>query len=268
MVISTFAGFAFGIAAIVISIMMEGSLSDFFNIAALFIVVGGTFASTMIAYPAKELKKIMTLVKFVVTKDNVNIQEDIETIIKLANLARKEGLLALEDAIGDMEDPFMKNGVLLILDGTDPELIKSVLETEIFYMQERHAGARKIFESMAGYAPAYGMIGTLIGLINMLVNLNDSAALGPAMAVALVTTFYGVILANLIFTPMANQLALRSEREQLQKEIIIEGILSIQDGENPRVIKDKLMAFISKGEVLEENPKSQAPQKDEEPVNE
>jgi chemotaxis protein MotA len=267
LVISTLAGFAFGIAAIVISIMMEGNLSNFFNIASIFIVLGGTIASTMISYPAKELKKIFALTKFVITKDKVDIKEDIETIIKLANLARKEGLLALEDAIGDMKDPFMKNGILLILDGTDPELIKSVLETEIFFMEERHTGARKIFESMASYAPAYGMIGTLIGLINMLVNLNDSDALGPAMAIALVTTFYGVILANLVFTPMANQLALRSKREQLQKEIIIEGILSIQDGENPRVIKDKLMAFISKEEAGEE-PEKDTAQKNEELAHE
>lgn len=267
MVISTAAGFAFGIAAIVISVMMGGDISNFFNIPSFFIVIGGTIASTMISFPMKELKKIFTLTKFVLTQDRVDIKKDIDTIIKMANLARKEGLLALEDAIGDMEDPFMKNGILLILDGTDPELIKSVLETEIFFMEERHAGGRKIFEAMASYAPAYGMIGTLIGLINMLVNLNDSEMLGPSMAIALVTTFYGVILANLVFTPMANQLALRSKREQLQKEIIIEGVLSVQDGENPRVIRDKLMAFISNGEASE-LAAGGAPQKQEEMVHE
>ncbi len=267
MVISTLAGFAFGIAAVIISIVLNGDLSDFFNIPSIFIVVGGTIASTMISFPMSELKKIGVLIKFAITKDKVDIQKDIDMIIKMANLARKEGLLALEDAVGDMEDPFMKNGILLILDGTDPELIKSVLETEMFFMEERHAGGRKIFEAMASFAPAYGMIGTLIGLINMLVNLNDSEALGPAMAIALVTTFYGVLLANFIFTPMANQLAHRSKHEQLQKEIIIEGVLSIQDGENPRVIKDKLMAFISNGEasVLSGNG---APQKQEEMAHE
>jgi chemotaxis protein MotA len=215
----------------------------------------------------KELKKIGTLIKFAITKDTIDIQKDIDMIIKMANLARKEGLLALEDAVGDMEDPFLKNGILLILDGTDPELIKSVLETDIFFMEERHAGGRKIFEAMAAYAPAYGMIGTLIGLINMLVNLNDSDTLGPSMAVALVTTFYGVLLANFIFTPIASQLALRSKHEQLQKEIIIEGVLSIQDGENPRVIKDKLAAFISNGEASELSAKG-APQRQEETVSE
>lgn len=250
MVISTIAGFALGISAIVISIVLGGDISNFLNVQSVFIVVGGTIAATMISFPMEELKKIPTLIKFVLMKDNVDIQKDIDSIIKMANLARKEGLLALEDAIGDMEDPFMKNGVLLILDGTDPELIKSVLETEIFFMEERHTGAKKIFETLATFAPSFGMIGTLIGLINMLVNLNDSEKLGPSMAVAMITTFYGVLLANLIFTPMANRLAHRSKHEQLQKEIIVEGILSIQDGENPRVIKDKLMAFISNKEVI------------------
>jgi chemotaxis protein MotA len=265
MMISTVAGFAAGIVAIVVSIMIDGRIQDFYNLPSIMIVFGGTIASTMVTFPMSELKKIPTLLKYALSKDKVDIKSDIDEIIRMANVARRDGLLALENLLDEMENPFMKNGVMLIMDGTDPETIKSVLETEINFMEERHADGKKIFEAMASYAPAYGMIGTLIGLINMLVSLDDAAKLGPAMAVALVTTFYGVILANLVFTPLANQLAIRSKREQLQKDIIIEGILSIQDGENPRVIRDKLAAFVSNQEADKIEVKTN---KKEETVNE
>ena len=265
MMVSTVAGFAAGIVAIVVSVLLGGNLSSFFNIPSVMIVFGGTIASTMITFPMSEVKKIPTLLKYALSKDKVDIQKNIDDIIRLANVARRDGLLALENVIDEMESPFMKNGIMMIMDGTDPEIIKTVLETEIYFMGERHGDGKKIFEAMASYAPAYGMIGTLIGLINMLVSLSDPDALGPAMAVALITTFYGVVLANMVFTPLANQLALRSKREQLQKEIVIEGILSIQDGENPRVIRDKLAAFISNQEAEKITVKSN---KKEETANE
>lgn len=242
-------GLAITIVCIVVSIVIDGNINDFFNIPSIFIVVGGTIGATITAFPMKDLKKVIPLIKLTLKKDEVNIVKDIDAIIDMANIARKDGLLSLEESIENMDNPFLKNGVMLILDGTDPELVKNVMETEIYFMDERHSDAIKIFETMSSLAPAFGMIGTLIGLINMLVALSDPDSLGPAMSVALITTFYGVVLANAIFNPLANKLKLRSKNEQIQKDIIIEGILSIQDGENPRIIRDKLNAFVSKSSL-------------------
>jgi len=182
----------------------------------------------------------------------VDLNEDIELIISIANIARREGLLALEDAVAEMDNPFLKKGIMLIVDGADAELIKNILETEIYFIQTRHNQGQAVINSMAQYAPAYGMIGTLIGLIIMLQSLDDINSLGPAMATALITTFYGVILANLIFTPISKKLKEKSEAEALQKELYIEGLLSIQNGENPRIIRDKLTSFIARKELRKE----------------
>jgi chemotaxis protein MotA len=157
-----------------------------------------------------------------------------------------------------MDDPFMKKGIMLIIDGSDPELVKSVMETEIGYMAARHNQTIAVFNQMAAFAPAFGMCGTVIGLVNMLRDLDDVDALGPNMALALVTTFYGVILANLVFTPFARKLGARSSVELLRKEIVLEGILSIQDGENPRIIKEKLNAFLPASQVAASKAKEAA----------
>jgi len=246
---TTVVGFGAGIACIVISILMSGDLGAFFDPASIFIVVGGTIASTIISYPGKMLKSLVTIYSLAFKKQSIDLNEDIELIIKIANIARREGLLALEDAVNDVDNPFLQKGIMLIVDGADGELVKSILETEISFIQERHTQGQNIINSMAAYAPAYGMIGTLIGLILMLENLDDVASLGPQMAVPLVTTFYGVILANLVFTPISKKLQVMSNNEALQKELYMEGLLSIQDGENPRIIKDKLSAFISRQDI-------------------
>lgn len=245
-------GIIFGFACIVASIILGGAqISSFIDVQSIFIVVGGMLGATMATYPLSDLKRIPKLLGLAIKKDQVDVREGIDKIIELAELARREGLLALENQTGEISDPFMKNGIMLILDGSDPELVKNVMETEVYFMADRHTSGAAIFNSMSAYCPAFGMVGTLIGLIKMLLTLEDSSTLGPNMAVALVTTFYGVIFANLIFTPIAKQLMIKSEKEQLRKNIIIEGILSIQDGENPRVIRDKLMAFVSQGEAQE-----------------
>jgi chemotaxis protein MotA len=225
---------------------MEADILTYINGPSIFITVGGTFGALVASTPMEDLKKLFPLVMLSMRKSEIDLNQQIEDIVDMANIARRNGLLALEDRINGMEDPFMKNGVMLILDGTDPELVKNVMETEVYFIDERHSRNAAIFDRGSALSPAFGMIGTLIGLINMLQQLDDSAALGPAMAVALITTFYGVLMANVIFNPIANHLRLKSMDEQVQKNIIIEGILSIQDGENPRVIRDKLKAFISK----------------------
>ena len=160
-------------------------------------------------------------------------------------MARKEGLLALEEAANDIEDDFMKKGVMLVVDGTDPELVRGIMETSLSCMEERHKKVIAFWEKWAELGPAWGMIGTLIGLVNMLQNLEDASTIGPAMAVALLTTLYGSLIANWLCNPTASKLKVNNEREVAIKEMIVEGLLSIQAGENPRVIEEKLKSFLT-----------------------
>ena len=169
----------------------------------------------------------------------------INNIIDLSNVARKEGLLSLEEAAGDLEDEFLKKGILLIVDGTDPELVRAIMETELVSMDSRHKAIIGFWESVAAMGPAWGMIGTLVGLVNMLNNMSDPDSIGPNMATALITTLYGSLLANWICAPVTGKLKTHNEMEMMQKEIMIEGLLSIQAGENPRVIEEKLKSFMS-----------------------
>ncbi len=249
---TTLAGIVSGIVCIVISILFNGSIDSFVNLPSIFTVFGGTIAATFVAYHGKALKSLKTVCSNAFKKNNMDLNKDIELIINIANIARREGLLALENAMEDLDNPFLKKGIMLMIDGADAELIKNVLETEIYFMQDRHSQGQAIINSMASYAPAFGMIGTLIGLINMLKSLDDYSSLGPGMALALVTTFYGVLLANLIFNPIAKKLKAQSDREVQQKELYIEGLMSIQNGENPRIIKDKLTSFIARSEIRKE----------------
>ncbi len=248
---TTIIGLVAGVAFIVVSILIsEGaSLMSFLDGPSVLITLGGTIASTIVAYPAKSLKSLWPTVRTSFQINKADLYSDIETIIGIANTARREGLLALENSLSKISDPFMKKGIMLIVDGTDPEFVKTVMEAEIYFVQERHGQSQAILDSMAAYAPAYGMIGTLIGLINMLKNLTNTDALGPSMAVALVTTFYGVILANLVFNPMSKKLKVMTAQEAKRKELLLEGLLSIQAGENPRVIQKRLYSFLSRTEI-------------------
>ena len=209
------------------------------------ITLGGTIASTLIAYPLDAITSIFKVSRNLFVTSDEDPNDIIDKIIELANIARREGLLALEEAVQHEDDAFLQKGILLIVDGTDPELVKNILETELNFLEERHKQGQGIFTTMGAFAPAYGMIGTLIGLINMLKTLDKPDTIGPSMSTALVTTFYGSLLANLFFLPTAEKLKYRSNQEILYKEIILEGILSIQAGENPRIIEEKLKAFLS-----------------------
>ena len=268
--VTTITGLLAGVACILISIFINGQIGSFIDLASVLIVVGGTVASTIISYPGKMLKSLTLIYKNAFQRKQFDLYHDIDMIIDIANIARREGLLALESAVEEMDNPFLKKGVMLIVDGGDPELVKSIMEAEIYFIQERHAQGQSIIDSMASYAPAYGMIGTLIGLINMLKNLQDSSTLGPAMAVALITTFYGIILANLLFIPVSKKLKVHTAAEIRQKELLLEGLLSIQDGENPRIIRDKLNAFLSHKELrkMEIRNASMKPETEEIPSHE
>lgn len=251
MEITTIAGIIIGFICICISIFLGGSLTAFIHIPSMFIVFGGTIAATIVAYPTKMLKSLPTVFKKAFKKKEFDLNKDIDLIINIANIARREGLLALEDAIGDIDSPFLKKGIMLIVDGADAELIKNILETEIYFEQERHGQGQAMVNSMSSYAPAFGMVGTLIGLINMLKSLESPDTLGLGMSTALITTLYGTLLANLVFNPIAKKLKTQSDNESLQKNLLMEGLLSIQDGENSRIIKDKLTSFIAQRDTLD-----------------
>lgn len=242
--IATILGVIVGIGFVTWGIMTDGSIADFWDFASILIVFGGTIAATLVAYPLGSVLEAVKIAGKAFRTHEVDPHEIIVQINTLANVARKEGLLALEEISEDIGEEFLKKGVMLIVDGTDPELVRNLLETELSFIEERHAKGQSIFETMGSIAPAFGMIGTLIGLINMLKKLDDPGSIGPSMAVALITTFYGSLLANLIFIPIANKLKLKSKEEILRKEIMVEGLLSIQAGENPRIIEEKLKAFL------------------------
>jgi len=209
------------------------------------IVAGGTLAATLISYPLKNVVGVFGVLKKAFFNKMQDPTEIINILVRFAEKARREGLLALEMDAEEIDDKFLQKGIQLVVDGTDPELVKSILETELVFLEERHRAGRAIFETMGQLSPAFGMIGTLIGLIQMLGSLNDPGAIGPGMATALITTFYGSLMANLIFNPIAEKLRVRTAEEVLLREVMIEGILSIQAGENPRIVEEKMKVFLA-----------------------
>lgn len=243
-------GFGGGVVIIVLSLFISaewriGDVKVFWNAPSVLITIGGAIMATFIG---NKFESIMSAVKAtgVIFKPPVlDPTGAIDKIVSLANTARKEGVLALEDSTEVMDDQFLKKGIMLIVDGTDPELVKGIMETELAYIDERHGDNASVYEFLASQGPAWGMIGTLIGLILMLLKMDDPAALGPNMAVALITTFYGSMMANFLCTPIANKMKSISKEEVLLKTVLIEGMLSIQAGENPRIIEEKLKSFLS-----------------------
>lgn len=242
--IATILGLVFGFGFVIWGIMISGELSSYIHMSSLVIVLGGTLAATILSYPLKTMATLGKVFQKAFLHKEISVNGIIEEIINLANIARKEGLLSLEEYGAKLDDDFLKKGINLIVDGTDPELVRNILETELTFLIERHGQGQGLLQTMGTYSPAFGMIGTLIGLINMLKYLDDPSTIGPNMSVALVTTFYGALFANLIFLPLAQKLKIKSQSEILVKELMIEGLLSIQAGENPRIIEEKLKTFI------------------------
>lgn len=243
--IATIGGIILGFGLVVWGILSGGSsLGDFIDPGSVVIVIGGSIAAFAVSYPIAALLGFGKIAGNAFSTGSINVGEIIGKVIDLANVARREGLLALEEAVSDIQDEFLQKGVMLIVDGTDPELVKNILETEIDNLGDRHETNRNMFANLGSLFPAFGMVGTLIGLVAMLGNLSDPSSIGPSMAVALLTTFYGSLFANLIFNPMATKLEGKSKDEVLVKQVMIEGLLSIQAGENPRIIEEKLKAFL------------------------
>ncbi len=223
---------------------------SFVDPSSFFIVIGGLIAAMLVSFSLKELKHMGRVIREAFRNEDYDIHGLIRTFIKLSEKARREGLLALEAEVEDIEDPFIRKGVLLAVDGIEPDVMTDIMEAEIIALEERHRKGRSLLDKAGEYAPAWGMIGTLIGLVLMLKNLNDPSTLGPNMAIALLTTLYGSLLANLVFIPMASKLAMRTENEVFMKQIIIEAVVGIQSGQNPRILEEKLKVFMSHDDLM------------------
>lgn len=249
--ISTLIGIIVGFGMLIFGILSSSGWDpsvigeSFIDPPSVFITIGGSLSSVLTAAKLPDFITGLSSIRLPFQNKVSDPGETIRSIIELSNVGRREGLLALEEAANNIEDDFLKKGIMLVVDGTDPELVRGILETDLVCLEGRHAKVISFWEKWAEMGPAWGMIGTLVGLVNMLKNLEDASTIGPNMAVALLTTLYGSLIANWLCTPVANKLKTNNENEVMMKEITIEGLLSIQAGENPRVIEEKLKSFLS-----------------------
>jgi len=242
--IATFVGTIATFILLVASILMCTSLSAFMDVPSVLIVLGGTVCATMINYPLPDVIRSIKIAQKAFFSKTLTVGEIIANFVNYASKARKEGILALESTIPEIQDDFLKKGLQLTIDGLEPQSITDIMETEIAWIEDRHRLGAEIFQTMGTFAPAFGMIGTLIGLVAMLQSMNDPSTIGPSMAVALITTFYGAVLANVLFLPISGKLKTRSKEETLIKEMILQGIISLSKGDNPRIIEQKLHSFL------------------------
>ncbi|MGL6194015.1 MAG: motility protein A [Thermoguttaceae bacterium] len=241
----TVLGLSFTTALLILSILLApgAKLSAFVDYPSIVMVLFGSASTILIAFPFKQIMKFVGVIKKTVFNKEVDVTIVIEQIVALAESARREGLLSLENHMEEINDPFLKLGVRMAIDGMGADIVESIMRTEIDAVAGRHEGGKALLDAYAKYCPAFGMIGTLVGLIIMLGNMNPDT-IGTGMAVALLTTLYGAIAANAVFLPLGDKLAFYSGRELLRMEITVRGVIAIQAGENPRVIKQKLMTFV------------------------
>jgi chemotaxis protein MotA len=242
--ISTFIGLFMGIGLVLWAMLSKGTVAMFLDPPSVAIVVGGTIATAMISFPLKQLLSIARVVRnafFTKPADPIALIKD---LVKYAEVARRDGILSLEGMTRDSDNTFLVGGIQMAVDGSDPELIEQVLVSEVESVADRHASGKALLDNMAKFAPAFGMIGTLVGLVLMLAQMDNPDAIGPGMAVALLTTLYGSMLANMVFMPLGDKLALRSNEEILLMTIATRGVMSIQSGDNPRIVEQKLKIFL------------------------
>ena len=243
--ITTLIGIVVSFGLVMISILMGGDGSWFLNGPSLMIVCGGTMGATLLAYPLSEVMGVFGVVKNVFMQKSQATSELIPLISGFAKKARQEGILSFESQLSEIEDEFLVKGIQMAIDGMESSAIEEVMSTEIMYLEERHKLGSEIFTTMGAFAPAVGMLGTIIGLVQMLMQMEDPSTIGAPMAVALLTTFYGTLLANLLFIPVSGKLKTRSKQEVLVKQMVLEGVISIQSGDNHRVVEQKLKAFVA-----------------------
>lgn len=234
-----------GASVIVLGVMTSGgSLGGIIDIPSLFITIGGSFASIFFVAPLKQVLGIFGILGRCFKTYDYGEKNLIQNMVALSEKARREGILALEEGLDDLDDPFMKSGLRMVVDGTDGNVIRAILENEMSQMEARHMAGINLVNQWAGFGPGFGMMGTVIGLIGMLRNLEDKSSLGPNMAVALITTLYGSMLANWLFGPMAQKLISQNDAEMASREMVLEGVLSIQAGDNPRILAMKLLTYL------------------------
>lgn len=244
--LATIIGIFGGLALIVVAIAQrQGSVEIFINVPSLFITFGGTIAAILVHYPIRQVFRVIKISSKVLVGREEDPTHLIEKLIWLTRLARREGVLVLERETGKIENPFLRRAIQLVADGATQERLKTELNTEIAFMRKRHRVGQEIFTALGTYSPAFGMLGTIVGLILMLVNIQDQSQIAAGMAVALLTTFYGVLSSYLIFLPMAGKLKQRCDEETFIKQVVIEGALSLQSGENPTVMEERLKAYLA-----------------------
>lgn len=246
---ATAIGIAAAICGLLLGALLEGSsVVAFVSLPAALIVLGGTFGATLASSSLETMRQVPDLYRLAMSAEKPDFSARVELLVSFANRARREGLLALEDEINDLDDDFTRKAMQLVVDGTEPDLILQVLENEIDGTSARHSAGRALFEKAGGFAPTMGIIGTVMGLVHVLESLDKPETLGPAISGAFIATFYGVASANVVFLPIANKLLQITQAETALRELTIEGVLAIQAGDNPRVVADKLLAFVPPAE--------------------
>lgn len=240
----TLIGLVIGIGVVFYGIWLGGSVIIFWDIASVYITVFGSFSAVLMSYSLNDIKNMPKIIGQSFKESNSSGKEIISQFTELSRKARREGLLSLEDEMSGIEDKFLKKGLQMVIDGIEPETIKDILDLEIGEMEDRHTQNANIFSTWGAFAPAFGMIGTLIGLVQMMQNLTDVTSIAKGMGVALLTTLYGTLLANVFCMPIANDLKRKSAKEVGMREMMLEGILSIQAGVNPRIVEEKLLTYL------------------------
>ena len=243
--LATIIGLLVAWGAIVMALMMDGGhLKDLMIPSALVIVVGGTIGATVVSFPLRQLRGLPAIIRNAFYSTETDLRDIIDLMVDFARMARKQGILVLEEAAVVTDNKFMRTGIQLVVDGTPSEMVREILETEIVSLQERHKVGESIFSTMGGFAPTLGIIGTVMGLIHMLSSLDQPGRMGPAIASAFVATLYGVALANLVFLPISSKLKARTAEEIIAYDMMVEGVLSIQAGDSPRMVEAKMLAFL------------------------
>lgn len=243
--ISSVLGIVLGISALIVGFVLEGGhVTSLLLLPPAIIVFGGTFSAVFASFPLNEMKKLPTWIKIAFTDKTFGTAEAYETLVRFAEKARREGLLSLEQELETVTDRFTRQGMQLVIDGTDPDVTREILESNIMVMEKRHKVGIAVFEAAGGYAPTLGIIGTVMGLVHVLGNLSDPESLSKSIAGAFIATLYGVASANIIFLPLATKLKQKDKIEVAAMEMVLDGILSIQAGENPSILKEKLKTHL------------------------
>jgi chemotaxis protein MotA len=251
--LATVVGLILGFALVFLAILLGGDVRSYLDGPSALIVLGGASASTLAAYPIARSLRLPAVIMKTLFARSQDANHLITQLVELAEVARRDGILALENATEQIDDPFLIRGIQMAVDGTDPEVIESCMNSDLENLMDRHEAGKGLLDSLGRYAPAFGMIGTLVGLVAMLANMDDPAKIGAGMAAALLTTLYGALMANIVFLPLADKLGARSSEEVLLKTIIIQGVMSIQSGDNPRNVHSKLVTFLPPAQRVEPN---------------